>query len=463
MAIEAQNHLVPKFNLGTTKSGNKEWALWAFFFFIQISSLINLSILPQAPVIPLISLALLVLLSGLFSRKLLLLLILLSILTSEALYFEAGPLVIRGFDFILLFALISLSAKWLIEPKNKFEDLPIFKLALSLLVLTALVSLIGTISLKSSLLEFVQIIELIIAAYLFFNIIKTEADITFLFLTILLYSVLDALWILFQYWTGELPGRHIGMFQTFAFELSYGTAIAVAFFYMTKRNWLKFTFLLCAGLQLAAIYITKGRGLLITAILMAMICNLFFAINQKKLRNFVYVTLTLAIALMFSNLRLDPEFQSRYSSIIEGGEMRDLRLIIWAVSLKTWQSFPLFGVGVGNAGIALEQFAPKPFGIALTALADVKGPHNEYLSYAVQAGFIGLMMGLFFYAILLRNSIRIYQTSRGRLKEYSIILFAFIIGLLVWNMANDTLLAGKGMLIMLFIAVLCRIHTLKKI
>lgn len=463
MAIEAQNHLVPKFNLGTTTSGNKEWILWAFFFFIQISSLINLSILPQAPVIPLISLALLVLLSSLFFRKLLLLLILLSILTSETLYFEAGPVVIRGFDFLLLFALILFSAKWLIEKKNKFEDLPVFKLALSLLVLTALVSLIGTISLKNSLLEFVQTIELIIAAYIFFNIIKTEADIKFLFLVILPYSVLDALWILFQYWTGELLGRHIGLFQTLAFELSYGTAIATAFFYMTKKKWLKFIMLLSAALQIMAIYLSNGRGLFITAVLMAMLCNFVFALQKKKISSFVYITGAILFAFLISSLILNPEIENRYTSIIEGGEMRDLRLIIWAISLKIWQSFPLLGVGFGNAELALVQFSPKPFGIALTALADVKTPHNEYLSFAVQAGLFGFITGLLFYAILFRNSILIYRKSKGRLKEYSIILLAFISGLLVWNMANDTLLAGKGMLIMLFIAILCRIYSLKKI
>ncbi|MFQ5823192.1 MAG: O-antigen ligase family protein [bacterium] len=439
----------------------KDWIFWTIFIIVQIGTLINLAILPYLPIFPLISILLLILITSYYFPKVLLTLIVISILASEELYFELGLVVVRIIDIILLITILYMFMKWLLQSKMKIESLPIFKFALGLIILMAFISLIGTLSVSNSLFEILQIIELVIAAILFFNLIKTESDIKLVLSTILIYSIVDALWIFIQYWHGDLIGRHIGLFGTLANELSYGVALSVGFFYLIRKKWLRFAILMSGAFQISAIYLTKGRGLFITAIIMALVCSLLFAMYRRRYLSFVYIAAMILIACLVSFWVFSSEIQARYTSIIEGGQMRDLRLIYWAVALKVWQNYPLFGVGVGNIKLASVQFTPKPFGLAFVALGQgMESPHNEYLSFAMQAGWIGFISGIIFYMILLWNSIRLYLKSRFQNKEYSVLLLSFVIGLIIWNIANDVLLAGKGILVMLFISILSRMHAI---
>ncbi len=376
-------------------ASEKEWLLWGLLILFQIGTLINLAFIPYTPLIPAFAILLVILASAFFYPKILLAQVVIAIVASEELYFDVGPVVVRVIDMMVLVAGAFIFIKWLLNPKSQIENVPIFKIALGLILFMAIVSLVGTISLDNSLLEILQIIELIAAAILFFNLIKSESDIKLVLSTLLVYSILDATWIIFQYWRGDLAGRHVGLFYTLANELSYGVAISVGFFHIVKRNWLRFVILMSGALQISAIYLTRGRGLLITALIMAIACALFFAISRKRLLSFILSTSVILLACFISFLAFSPDIQARYASLIEGGQMRDLRLIMWAVALKVWQHYPLLGVGVGNIELVSVQFTPKPIGIAMVALGEkMKGPHNEYLNFAMQAGWIGFITGI---------------------------------------------------------------------
>ncbi|MFQ5639067.1 MAG: O-antigen ligase family protein [bacterium] len=447
--------------MAETSKIHRKWYGWALFFVIQLGALINLAVRPELPLFPLIAFSILTVVAALVNRKTLIVLIVVSILASEALYVETGAAVIRVIDIVLALAVFSLLMRWFLSSRMAaFEPLPKLKSALALLIAVSLVSLLGTISLTNSLLEIVQIVELLIAAVVFFNVIKDESDIRLILITILIYGVVDATWIFAKYVQGNLQGRHIGIFETLANELNYGVAIAVGLYYSTRKDWLRHLILLGGVFQLTTIFLTQGRGLLITAIVMALVCAILFAVRQRNLSRFVFVTTVLTLTLIVSFFGFSGDIQSRFASVVEGGELRDLRLIMWAVALKVWQAHPIFGVGVGNIEIASAEFIPKTFGIVLTALGEgLSSPHNEYLSFAMQGGWIGFLSGIAFYTILLWQAIKLFQKSRSQIQNYSILLVSFVIGLITYNMANDTLLAGKGMLVMLFIALLARIHT----
>lgn len=440
------------------KLSTAEYFFFSICLLVEMLALLNFAVLPNAPIVPLVTLLAVLLITALFEKRVMFIMLLFAIFASESLYIEIGSAVIRLIDLLVLYVLTYLTLQWLVRHEKSFEFLPIFKYSLGLLVLAALVSLVDTISVGNSILELIQIIELIIAAVLFYNLIKTERDINFIFLALLIYSTLDSIWILYQYATGQLVGRHIGLLGTLASELGYGLALSTAYFYMVRKYSHKLLFLLSGFIQIAAIYLTRTRGLLITGILMAMVCNLLFAINRRKLISFTLVFGAIMFAFLLSYFGLPAEFQERAASIIEGGQMREFRLIIWAVALKAWHNYPWLGVGFGNAEIALEAFAPKPFGIALTALANVKTPHNEFLSFAMQGGIVGFIIGIIFYLTLLGRAIANYM-KHARLTDYSIIMLSFVIGLVMYNFANDTLLAGNGILVMCFIAIISRIYS----
>lgn len=440
-----------------TKFSIAEYFILAFFLLLETSVLVNLLVAAYLPIMPLVAILLILLISSLFDKRVLLIILVFSIHSSETLYLEVGSAIVRLIDIVILYVSGLLIFRWLLRSEKTSEFLPIFEFSLGLLVVGALVSLVGTISLNNSILELIQIIELIIAAYLFYNLIKNEKDINLVLAATLIYSIIDSIWILYQYASGQLLGRHIGLFGTLASELGYGFALSASYFYLVRQKTLKVAILLSGTLQMAAIYLTRGRGLLVTAILMAMLCNLLLAIHRRKLLPFILVSGAILLSAVISYWGLPLEVQKRVTSIIEGGQLRDLRLVIWAVTLKAWRQYPIFGVGFGNAEVALEAFAPKPFGITLTALTDVKGPHNEYLGFAIQGGIIGFLIGIIFYFILFQKAILCYLRSK-RLTEYAIIMLSLVTGLIVYNFANDTLLAGFGMVVMLFMAIISRIY-----
>ncbi len=429
------------------------WLLWSLLGAVQLAFLANLALAPHLPVVPLTLFALLLLVSAFLSTHVLIVLVTVSIIVSESLYLELGGMVVRTTDVVLLYALLVLFMKWLAEVDD-LEKLPALNWALGLLLLFGALSLVRTISWSNSALEMLQIVELCIAALVFFNVIRTRAQINLVFLTLLVYSVLDALWIVIRYQQGLLHGRHIGLFGTLANELNYGVAVSVGAFYLVRRGWLRLGLLLAASLQFAAIYIARGRGLLITAILMALVTNLAFALYQKRLRPMLLALVTIVTANVLFFALFEPEIQARYASIIAGG-----RLIMWAVALKIWQTSPVFGIGVGNIELAAAQFLPKPVGIVLLAIEErLKSPHSEYLSFAVQGGWIGLAFGLAFYGGLLRHAFLSYMKADAEAKPAAILLFSFLVGLTTFGLANDLLLAGKGMFVMLLLAMMARLY-----
>ncbi len=437
-----------------------ESILLALCVLVELLALANLFFLPSSPLVPLGSLLVVLLVSALLDKRVMFVILLLAIFASESLYVELGTAVVRLIDLVIIFLLAYLALQWLAARENTLELLPIFKVPFALLVLGALISFVGTLSVGNTILELIQIIELIIAAFIFFNLIKTKEDINFIFIATLIYSVLDSFWILNKYVSGQLIGRAIGLFGTLGMELPYGLALSASYFYLTKKSHLKIILLLCGMVQIMAIFLTRGRGQLIIAFLMVTICSLLLALNRKNLVPFLMMSGFLILASAISYRGLPSAFQERISSIVEGGQMRDIRLIIWAIALKVWRDYPVFGVGFGNGGVALNIYAPKPYGITLTALFNVEGPHSEYLSYAVQGGLIGFTIGILFYLFLLAKALQNY--FRKRSSEYSIILLSFVIGILVFNFANDTLLAGNGMFIILVMAMISRIYVMTK-
>lgn len=431
---------------------------------VQVACLINLALEPRLPVVSVGALGLAFLIGATIDRRILLVLVVLSIPASEELYIEAGAVVIRVIDLVLLFATITMVIRWLADKNGRIELLPIFNRPFAAILIMALLSFWGTISYVKSTLELIQIIELFVAALVLYNLIRSPSDLYLALFAFVGYALVDSSWIFYQFLTGQLGGRHVGLFGSLATELSYAIVLTVWFFYTTRRSEVRPIALVCATFMLAALYLTKGRGAMIIAVLMILSASLLFTLRRQKIVHFALVVSVVAITLVGLYSFVSPDMASRYESIVEGGEFRDFRLIAWSVGLKIWQSNPILGAGIGNTATLFEQYAPKPFGIALTALAGVKSPHNEYLNFAMQAGWIGFLVGLFFYGTLFIHSFVNYLRSRGlkAIENFSILLLTWVVGLITWSFANDVLMAGHGMLVMLFAAMIARVYEMRQ-
>lgn len=429
--------------------------------FAQIAVIANLIIAPQFPIVAAGIIGALLLAATIRYLRAMQILVIVAIIVSEALYIETGGPVIRAIDFVLLHLVTITAIRWLLNPEDAIESMPGFGFSFALLIGAALLSLLGTISVKGTIVEFVQLAELIVASILFFNLIKSRADIKFIFLVILAYAVFDSFYIISKNFAGTLVGRHVGLWGTVAFELSFGMALSLSFFFMTDRFWQKIVFILTGFLITYAILLTQGRALLLAGLVMTMVCNFLFSLQKKKISLFFILTSLTILMVVVAYIAQGSVIQSRYASIVEGGNLRDLRLIVWAASIMAWQSSPIWGIGFGNTGLAISMFSPKPFGIAMLALEGVKTAHNEYLNFILQAGIFGGIAIVLFYFILWKKALRLYRSSTGRDKEIMTIVFGFICGVIVFGISNDLILAGNGMIVMLLIALVARLAQLK--
>lgn len=87
----------------------------------------------------------------------------------------------------------------------------------------------------------------------------------------------------------------------------------------------------------------------------------------------------------------DGASQAAFSGYV--AESTDVRLNLNSVALRTWQTAPFFGVGLGSAGIAMHEFAPTE----VTSPKEIV--QNQPISLLLELGLVGI--GLLIFALLI--------------------------------------------------------------
>ena len=85
-------------------------------------------------------------------------------------------------------------------------------------------------------------------------------------------------------------------------------------------------------------------------------------------------------------------------------------------------------------------------------------PHNELLHFGIQSGVLGMVFAIFFYFSLIRRSYKILIHQKLQSQTLAIGLFSFSIGIFLWSLANDVILAGYGSLAILITAFTDKIY-----
>ena len=76
-------------------------------------------------------------------------------------------------------------------------------------------------------------------------------------------------------------------------------------------------------------------------------------------------------------------------------------------------------------------------------------PHNEFLHFGIQVGLVGIIFALYFYLNLLYKSLRVLLLRKKKIEITSIAIFSSVVGITIWGLANDIILAGNGSLVIL--------------
>jgi putative inorganic carbon (hco3(-)) transporter len=135
------------------------------------------------------------------------------------------------------------------------------------------------------------------------------------------------------------------------------------------------------------------------ALCLSLLLTYFFYFSKKQF--FLLLIITTGFLLLFTLFQLNTP---KFSSLIHFSERSSLasRLMIWQVSAKLLAEKPLTGIGPGNfqaSYLALQPLFPPYLEWA------VPQPHNLFLAFWLQAGFLGLLgfsllLFFIFYALL---------------------------------------------------------------
>lgn len=383
-----------------------------------------------------------------------------SIWISFKLYFEIGSVIVRLSDIIFLFIFIS----WLINsfykktliistPKKNDYIIIGFVLLCFLSLITSS-NRIGTIS------EIIQIFQLIFLYYLVKSIVDEDTDIRYFMVATVIFGIIDSFWVFSAVLSQGLGGRYIGILEIIPDELPY-SILFLYLFYLSEKNIfikaIKLFFLLLLSLS---VVLTMGRGLFIISAIMFFSSTLIYFISRKKYLNLIMVFIT---AIIVSTLFISSSqmASTRYGSIVKGGENTNMRLYNWYSSILIIKKYPYTGVGLGNDTEYLKSYLPdsspeivKQFG------GDT--PHNEIFHFGIQTGVLGMVFVIFFYSSLIRRSFKILIQNQLRSQTLANALFSLSLGIFIWSLGNDVILAGKGSFAILITAFIDKIYNNEK-
>ena len=383
-----------------------------------------------------------------------------SIWISFKLYFEIGSVIVRLSDIIFLFIFIS----WLINsfykktliistPKKNDYIIIGFVLLCFLSLITSS-NRIGTIS------EIIQIFQLIFLYYLLKSIVDEDTDIRYFMVATVIFGIIDSFWVFSAVLSQGLGGRYIGILEIIPDELPY-SILFLYLFYLSEKNIfikaIKLFFLLLLSLS---VVLTMGRGLFIISAIMFFSSTLIYFISRKKYLNLIMVFIT---AIIVSTLFISSSqmASTRYGSIVKGGENTNMRLYNWYSSILIIKKYPYTGVGLGNDTEYLKSYLPdsspeivKQFG------GDT--PHNEIFHFGIQTGVLGMVFVIFFYSSLIRRSFKILIQNQLRSQTLANALFSLSLGIFIWSLGNDVILAGKGSFAILITAFIDKIYNNEK-
>lgn len=383
-----------------------------------------------------------------------------SIWISFKLYFEIGSVIVRLSDIIFLFIFFS----WLINsfyrktliistPKKNDYIIIGFVLLCFLSLITSS-NRIGTIS------EIIQIFQLIFLYYLLKSIVDEDTDIRYFMVATVIFGIIDSFWVFSAVLSQGLGGRYIGILEIIPDELPY-SILFLYLFYLSEKNIfikaIKLFFLLLLSLS---VVLTMGRGLFIISAIMFFSSTLIYFISRKKYLNLIMVFIT---AIIVSTLFISSSqmASTRYGSIVKGGENTNMRLYNWYSSILIIKKYPYTGVGLGNDTEYLKSYLPdsspeivKQFG------GDT--PHNEIFHFGIQTGVLGMVFVIFFYSSLIRRSFKILIQNQLRSQTLANALFSLSLGIFIWSLGNDVILAGKGSFAILITAFIDKIYNNEK-
>lgn|ERR1017187_168975 len=185
----------------------------------------------------------------------------------------------------------------------------------------------------------------------------------------------------------------------------------------------------------------SSRAAIIAALIIMIFIVPFFLLQGKKSIVFFVVALS-ASAIVFFIITQVNALKKRYIYDLENdlteyrdpGDLTESRMARWNLEWQLIQKSPLVGYGTGSEEFVLKEkyFENKFYRSYLLGL----NAHNQFLSFLINTGLVGLLVYLYIF----------YYGLRLAIKRKDFLLFSFLTVLIIVSFSENILGVSKGVL-----------------
>ncbi len=203
-----------------------------------------------------------------------------------------------------------------------------------------------------------------------------------------------------------------------------------------KGKYIVYSLILFVGL----VQLSSRATIIAALIIIVFIVPLFVLQGKKRLIFFLsalsFTVLIFAIIMQVTTLkkRYIYDLENDLSEYRDPGDLTESRMARWNLECRLIQKSPVLGYGTGSEKFVLKDsyFENKFYRSYLLGL----NAHNQFLSFLLTAGLIGLMIYLYLF----------YYGLRIAIKQKDFLLLSFLVILLIVSLSENMLAVSKGVL-----------------
>jgi O-antigen ligase len=208
------------------------------------------------------------------------------------------------------------------------------------------------------------------------------------------------------------------------------------FYHQSKFR--KFCFIACSIILLTGLIQLSSKSALFALLIIIIIGFAFFLVRKENRYQYFFASLIVSVLLITFILSFQV-FRDRYVTKLRDDLYGNRGLVTmngrfdrWNTALNLIKQAPFIGTGSGSEVPLLREsyFGQKMYGPYLFSL----NAHNQYLSFMINSGVIGLMI------YLATLGWGLWQSLKGR----DIMLFSFVVLTAVVSFSEDLLDVNKG-------------------
>ncbi len=232
-----------------------------------------------------------------------------------------------------------------------------------------------------------------------------------------LYGILQIFGIDFLSWPEDplLTGRTLSTFGQPNFLASWLLLViplSAYFIYKSRKNLLKFLFLIILVAQIVCLFFTASRGGLLALLLSGflLVIYLVFLADIKKTFKF-FIALSSAAIIIVGGLSIHYFLPDRVLSLsnLQEGSLA-ARVNFYSAAADAIVKKPVFGYGLENAGEEFIKYYQPDWGIYGDVGASTDRAHNIVLDIMLSVGFFGLalfsLLYYYFFRLGIQNIVR---------------------------------------------------------